>query len=678
MIFNFNFFLVKTGNKSLHKVTSVSSESTETFKTEVKIADETPQETPDYSKINLIDLDTMDHNPIEDVVRKNKKLKSDTLISEKSNDDIACVDHMERDLNESVFHQNDPNRTPFKQSISISMHNTSNETIKISSLISRPSIIRHEYDVFDMKDQIIEMETEEIIPYGTIPRKHVDRVESDQPVSIHSSNSSVILTIPIDQEIENKPEIVGDNIWQKIQSQLKDLEDETNKMEQNHQVKQLINEDGEELYTISSGTETSEFTQHEEQKEGESNENDEQDLEECEKTLIYYDNQKSFYNHVQEDNFMESLINKTIQEDDSPELEEPGKSTSETNKFYENHKTCQKSSYNLEDSFDELDALIYGVKPKKSSPVIKNPTPTKSPLQSTSNARIRDKFEELSTPIILKNNTATDKFIIRTRDVSPPPHYENMDDIKMEWEMKKYGLKYIKRREDRVKILNHIYIQTHPYIEIENENGLNLSLAILSGTTNPDEEIINDVEEKCQLEITDEGRISKTQPQNMDKTFTSLEEKYGLKPVKSQGSLKRKSVSPKNPSKKIKTISDIAATSAKGKPVTSIKIEDFINSDISSEFLLKNDSFTSQLLLDDNPILPVKQKGKLQWCPLPLNIAFVNLLRLNPWLQIKILQYEPFEIEVLYKYFKSIGARYELSDLKLFFDKRSITFRSET
>lgn len=159
--------------------------------------------------------------------------------------------------------------------------------------------------------------------------------------------------------------------------------------------------------------------------------------------------------------------------------------------------------------------------------------------------------------------------------------------------------------------------------------------------------------------------------------FMSLEEKYGLISTENN-SKKRKGGALVAPVKKLKSSQRTESKNGKTKPEPTIALKDFTEVDTNDPNLIENDFYTSQFFHDTSNILSVKVKGKLQWCSLPLHIAFINVLRSNSWLKLKILQYEPLEIEVLYKYFKNIGARYELSDLKFFLDKYCITFRSES
>lgn len=369
---------------------------------------------------------------------------------------------------------------------------------------------------------------------------------------------------------------------------------------------------------------------------------------EAEKTIIYYDEQ---YNSNLTNTFND-IVNQTIKE------------VSQTD--------C---ATHTDPDFDEFDQMVLEFDaPKTTTPTqtdddvvviideepipiatvqSRNPTPKKD--------KIIERFTRAYNGFIAK--TPTLAFEVRTRDVTPPPDYNSMNDIKLEWEMKKYGLKYIKKKEDRIKILNYIYTTTHPSVEVQQDDQ-NISLCLITNN-NP---AVSPIKTKHRNQ-------SMSQPNTASHTITNateltecqlLEIKYGLAP--SQPLPSRRVISPKKRQEK------------RPAPVPSIKLDDFFDVESSSMQMLVADFLTTNLMKtpdDDLLFLPVKPKGKFQWCPLPLHIAFGNLLRVNDFFKWKILRYEPFEIEVIYKYFKLMGARYELSDLKAFFDRKCITFRSE-
>lgn len=390
------------------------------------------------------------------------------------------------------------------------------------------------------------------------------------------------------------------------------------------------------------------------------------DIGDLETTVIYFGQDKSLVKETEEGfNFVENLVDQTIIDEDG----EKSSDSVDLKDLNETLKTCPSPKPSKEptvvvpepvpfdDSYDEFDALIYGER-KVPSPVpvavpipVSPEAPSSQSLPSSPAPKKRRTFEEDFTRLasLERKYTKKQEFKIKTRDVTPPPDYERMEETKLEWEMKRFGLKFIKRREQQIQMLNHIYARTHPFIEIKTEDDQNMSLVLVSGKDGDNDPGV----EKVPL---------------VKKVIRLVEE---------SGSTKRKGGTTTNPAKKLKSSQKSDPKSGKTKPEPTISLKDFAEPDLNDPNLVENDFYTSQFFQDTSKILAVKVKGKLQWCSVPLHIAFINVLRTNPWLKLKILQYEPIEIEVLYKYFKNIGARFELADLKLFFDKYCITFRSE-
>ncbi|XP_055606455.1 structure-specific endonuclease subunit SLX4 [Uranotaenia lowii] len=175
------------------------------------------------------------------------------------------------------------------------------------------------------------------------------------------------------------------------------------------------------------------------------------------------------------------------------------------------------------------------------------------------------------------------------------PDYAGMASPVLHRELYKYGLKQL-RREKAVAILNHIYDQLHPYVEV--------------------------------VEI-----------QEFDYD--------GVQGI-SEGGLRDDSITekeqPSSPSKKIEESS-------------------------------KRCPFTSEMT-DEEYVLPSKPRKRTFWCPVPLNIAFFNMVQADSRLQQQILRYQPVDLDAIYAHLKQIGLRYESNDLIAFLDKRCITFRT--
>lgn len=209
--------------------------------------------------------------------------------------------------------------------------------------------------------------------------------------------------------------------------------------------------------------------------------NDNDDLED---TVIYYGQDRSLVNKMDEEGkFVESLVDQTIIDEESsdsidfkelnetletfPSLERPEKL--EIPAVFPSEQV-EPGRFN--DSFDEFDALVYGEQ-KVPSPVpvtVSSEIPqdfpsfrtqSRSPLPQKPSTLEQD-FARLAS--LDRKFAKKQEFKIKTRDVTPPPNYERMDETKLEWEMKRFGLKYIKRREHQIQMLNHIYARTHPFI----------------------------------------------------------------------------------------------------------------------------------------------------------------------------------------------------------------------
>ncbi|GJQ80808.1 hypothetical protein Trydic_g9397 [Trypoxylus dichotomus] len=71
-----------------------------------------------------------------------------------------------------------------------------------------------------------------------------------------------------------------------------------------------------------------------------------------------------------------------------------------------------------------------------------------------------------------------------------------------------------------------------------------------------------------------------------------------------------------------------------------------------------------------------KQSKRVPSCPLPMHIAWHNLVSSNQELRQNILLYEPLQLEILYALLKDQGHRYHIQDLLTFLDKKCITIRT--
>lgn len=83
--------------------------------------------------------------------------------------------------------------------------------------------------------------------------------------------------------------------------------------------------------------------------------------------------------------------------------------------------------------------------------------------------------------------------------------------------------------------------------------------------------------------------------------------------------------------------------------------------------LLKPSNFSPLINYDDAIYFPSKPRSsKVQYCPVPLHVAFHNLFQANSKLRRSILMYRPIELERLYAHFKAIGLKFETNVNKLY------------
>ncbi|XP_058178514.1 structure-specific endonuclease subunit SLX4 [Anopheles ziemanni] len=78
----------------------------------------------------------------------------------------------------------------------------------------------------------------------------------------------------------------------------------------------------------------------------------------------------------------------------------------------------------------------------------------------------------------------------------------------------------------------------------------------------------------------------------------------------------------------------------------------------------------------DEVYLPLNPRKKIASVPVPLHIAFFNLVSENVALQRSILLYQPVDLDEICSVLKEVGLRYETNDIIAFLDKLCITFRS--
>lgn len=152
-----------------------------------------------------------------------------------------------------------------------------------------------------------------------------------------------------------------------------------------------------------------------------------------------------------------------------------------------------------EDSWDEFDRMVYCPKyvPKSLQKSVSPPPAIQSPLippvvieeddridltqTNSDNVEIssdddeeHDEFEELilsddAEEDVPRLNFDEEKYIYKTRNVSPQLDYKNMTSEGLEIELKRFGLKSLSKKR-AIMILEYIYHQTHPYIQLPTDD----------------------------------------------------------------------------------------------------------------------------------------------------------------------------------------------------------------
>jgi hypothetical protein len=78
--------------------------------------------------------------------------------------------------------------------------------------------------------------------------------------------------------------------------------------------------------------------------------------------------------------------------------------------------------------------------------------------------------------------------------------------------------------------------------------------------------------------------------------------------------------------------------------------------------------------MDESLVLSSKPRKKIDWCSVPLNVAFCNFMVAEPQIWKEVQQAKPIDLLALQDYFKKQGHQYTLADLKAYLDKRSIKY----
>ncbi|XP_059216076.1 structure-specific endonuclease subunit SLX4 isoform X3 [Stomoxys calcitrans] len=200
----------------------------------------------------------------------------------------------------------------------------------------------------------------------------------------------------------------------------------------------------------------------------------------------------------------------------------------------------------------------------------------------------------------------------------PKPNYALYTEAELLKELYNYGIKPLKRKQ-AVKMLEYIYIQTHPIIVDDDE--------MPKKPTNSNEPFAVPSSSKCGVKI--KNTISASSCLALS-TLDVNKECGGSK----------------------------------------LNLRDGCGSD-----MLRHSCDLKAELCNEQYILQTNVTKKTPQPLMPFHIAWYNLVCCNRSLHESILMYEPIDLQEIYLFLKSLGYRYDPKDLKQFFDRRCIIFR---
>uniref|UniRef100_A0A1I8MM82 Structure-specific endonuclease subunit SLX4 n=1 Tax=Musca domestica TaxID=7370 RepID=A0A1I8MM82_MUSDO len=203
------------------------------------------------------------------------------------------------------------------------------------------------------------------------------------------------------------------------------------------------------------------------------------------------------------------------------------------------------------------------------------------------------------------------------------PNYSQYTEAELLKALYNYGIKPLKRKQ-AVKLLEYIYLQTHPIL----------------------------VEETAPVDDSIENGFNTAKATSSTNVY--------------RGSMKTKTTLPSSQIEE----EPLTPSNVLSNVGNKFNLSDGLGSDmIQFSLELKSE------LADENYILQTNVTKKTPQPLLPFHIAWYNLVCSNRKLHESILMYEPIDLQEIYLFLKGIGYRYDPKDLKQFFDQRCIIFR---
>lgn len=156
------------------------------------------------------------------------------------------------------------------------------------------------------------------------------------------------------------------------------------------------------------------------------------------------------------------------------QFEDSSKNSSEAEKLHEN---CFFSCSENNDKFKSAETIYVDIDDLENEQThSKSTQPLKKPSAACfkENSSIDDgqDVNERNADLLFENEksysgeraaTPKPELIVRTTNVTPQPDYEQMDSPKVALELKKYGIKTMKRKRG-IQLLKYIYDATHPFV----------------------------------------------------------------------------------------------------------------------------------------------------------------------------------------------------------------------
>ncbi|XP_026735302.1 structure-specific endonuclease subunit SLX4 [Trichoplusia ni] len=238
------------------------------------------------------------------------------------------------------------------------------------------------------------------------------------------------------------------------------------------------------------------------------------------------------------------------------------------------------------------------------------------------------------------------EYIIKTSNVTPMADYASMSTPQMNKELDKYGLKPFKRKR-AIKILTHLYNQTHPTIQ----------------------QLVEEDEPSPKKPRT-ETNTHHLSPRKLSISPQCSPRKEGSSQLTDQVLSLNKLASPsKSPAKTSKATKKTDVNNC-------VTVETHVDVNVCYEVTSEVAVIKGVECDPEDWVFQKREKAKVHSCRVPLHIAFHNYVSSRRDLREAILKYEPVNIDVIHKDLVGYGHRYDPKDLLKYLDKKCITVKT--